>query len=257
MLESVTESVGELTASDGVNAIAYRQQSGTTHGAASVLFIHGFRSDMLGSKAEHLAQLCAREGIALTRLDLRGHGQSGGKYTDFTISDWLADVLQVIDQLTTGPLVVVGSSLGGWLMLRAAQERPERIKALVGIAPAPDFVNDLIAPGMSEAHKAELAEKGYMSVPSGFPEPTIFTKALLEDGARQRVLTKEIAFTGPVRILQGMLDTDVPWQHALRIQEKLSSADVRVTLFKDGDHRLSTQAQLEELGLTVLSLIKA
>lgn len=254
MFEAVTGSVGELTASDGANAIAYRQQSATTQGAAAVLFIHGFRSDMLGGKAEYLAALCRNEGLALTRFDLRGHGQSGGKYTDFTVSDWLADTLQVIDRLTTGPLVVVGSSLGGWLMLRAVQERPERIKALVGIAPAPDFVTELIAPAMTAAHRAELAEKGYMSVPSGFPEPNLFTTALLEDGARHAVLKGPIAFDGPVRLLQGVQDEDVPWQHALRIQEKLTSTDVRLTLFKDGDHRLSNPAQLEELGRTVLAL---
>ena len=251
MPEAVIESVRELSATDGVNTIAYRQQSATSAQLPTVVFIHGFRSDMGGGKAEYLANFCKTAGLGFLRFDLRGHGQSGGVYTDFTISDWLADTLNVLDNLTTGPLLLVGSSLGGWLMLRAAQERPARIKALVGIAPAPDFVSDFIEPAMTTAQKAEVEQTGYLTVPSGFPEPNRFSKKLLADGKAQRVLHQSIAFNGPVRILQGTLDTDVPWQHALKIQNMLTSDDVEVKLFKDGDHRLSSAAQLEELGRTV------
>lgn len=250
----MAESGGELSANDGANAIAYRQQSGTTPGAATVVFIHGFRSDMLGTKSEHLASACLDRQIPFLRFDLRGHGQSSGTYTDFTISDWLDDCLKIIDQLTTGPLVLVGSSLGGWLMLRAAQERANRIKAMVGIAPAPDFVSDFILPGLTDAHRRELTELGYLQIPSGFPEPNRFTQKLLDDGVKQRVLHQPIIFDGPVRILQGMSDTDVPWQHALKIQNALTGADVEVKLYKDGDHRLSNTAQLEELGRAACAL---
>lgn len=251
----MSETEGQLSLTDGKNAIAYRQQLAGSQQFPTVVFIHGFRSDMLGSKAEHLAQACAARQTGFLRFDLRGHGHSSGRYTDFTISDWLEDTLQVIDKLTSGPLVIVGSSLGGWLMLRAAQERPDRVKALVGIAPAPDFITEFIEPAMTEAHHAELALSGYLSTPSGFPEPNHFTKALIEDGYRQRVLHQPIRFDGPVRILQGMQDTDVPWQHALKIQSLLTSTDVEIKLFKSGDHRLNTTAQLEELGRTVCTLL--
>lgn len=250
------KSEGELSAADGVNAIAYRQHPATSPHLPTVVFIHGFRSDMLGSKAEYLDGFCRNNGLGLLRFDLRGHGKSGGKYTDFTISDWLADTLLAIDTLTTGPLILVGSSLGGWLMLLAAQARPGRMAALVGIAPAPDFVTELIEPGLSDTHRAELAQHGYFSSPSGFPEPNRFTARLMEDGRQQSVLNKPIKFDGPVRILQGLQDTDVPWQHALKIQAALTSTDVEIKLFKDGDHRLSNTAQLEELGRTVALLAR-
>lgn len=252
----MTESAGKLSAADGVNAIAYRQHPGTTLGTATVVFIHGFRSDMHGSKAEYLTGHCQSRGLGFLRFDLRGHGQSSGVYTDFVISDWLADCLAVIDQLTTGPLLLVGSSLGGWLMLRCAQERPERIKALIGIAPAADFVTDSIEPIMTDAHRRQLDELGYLTTPSGFPEPNRFTRALLEDGRKQRVLHHPVVFGGPVRILQGMLDEDVPWQRAIKIQSALTSEDVEITLFKNGDHRLSSTAQLEELGRAVDALVR-
>lgn len=250
----MAESGGELSAADGINAIAYRQQSGTTPNAATVVFIHGFRSDMLGTKAEHLATACSEKEIPFLRFDLRGHGRSGGSYTDFSISDWLEDCLTVIDRLTSGPLVMVGSSLGGWLMLRTALQRPDRVKAMVGIAAAPDFVSEFILPQMTEAHRSELARQGYFTTPSGFPEPNRFTQKLLDDGTSQRVLHQPVSFEGPVRLLQGMRDEDVPWQHALKIQSAITGSDVEIKLYKDGDHRLSNPAQLEELGRIVCTL---
>jgi len=248
----MTERAMQLKAADGQHILAVRQQTG--HGPG-VLFLHGFRSDMTGTKGDYLAQLCASRQQTFTRLDLRGHGQSGGHYTDFTLSDWLADVVQVLDECTQGPQIIVGSSLGGWLMLLLAKVRPARIQGLIGLAAAPDFTTELLLPALTPAQKAEYEQTGRI-VEETTPEfgPNIFTRALIEDARHHLILTQPLAFNGPVRLLQGMQDDAVPWAHAFKIVQAISGNDVRVTLFKDAGHRIAEPPQLFELGRAVEEL---
>lgn len=248
----MADDVTQRPAADGINTIAVHEASGKSPG---ILLLHGFRSDMNGSKAAYLIELTQKLGLAFTRLDYRGHGSSTGHYADFTASDWFEDVLQVFDQ-TTGPQIVIGSSLGGWLMCRLAKQRPERIHGLIGIAAAPDFPAELILPRLTPAQKETLEREGRLTAPSDFGDPTIFTQKLIDDSVKNPVLGTPLSFKGPVRLLQGMKDEDVPWRHALRLMEIFPEADVRLTLFKDGGHRLAEPPQLEELGRTVEEIIR-
>lgn len=243
------ENSGELSANGQGKSIAWKQHSGSSPG---VLFLGGFRSDMMGGKAEYLAAQSAAAGRGFTRFDYRGHGQSPGHYTEFTVSDWLEDVLSVMDKLTSGPLVLVGSSLGGWLSLRAAELRPERVKGLVLIAPAPDFPVRLVLNGLTEAQRALYEVSGeVVDQASGFDDPTRFTRRFIETSRTEMILTRPYSFSGPVRILQGMKDAAVPWQQSVALMEHIENADVRMELFGEGDHRLSHPTQLEALGRTV------
>ena len=241
---------------DGIN-IAYRARRGAQ---PTLVWLGGYRSDMRGTKAEHLDTVAAREGIGFLRLDYSGHGESGGRFADGTISRWLSQALAVIEAATRGPLILIGSSMGGWIALRAVQEfvaRNEtgRVAGMVLIAPAPDFTSALIEPKLTEANRADLAQKGYFEVPSDYaPEPDIFTAALIEDGQRNRVLDGIIHTHCPVIILQGMRDADVPFSHALRLVDHLPADDVTITLVKDGDHRLSRPEDLALIERAVLEL---
>jgi pimeloyl-ACP methyl ester carboxylesterase len=224
--------------------LGYRHTPGR---GPTVVWLGGFRSDMIGTKAEVLAAWAERTGRSVVRFDYFGHGESEGRFEDGTISRWREDALAVTDQLTEGPLVLVGSSMGGWISCLVALARPERIKALVLIAPAADFTSALVEAGMpAEAH-AEMEATGVWLRPSDHGDPDPITRALIEDGRAWSVLDKPIAFDGPVRILQGAEDPDVPWSHALRLASALSSPDVVVTLVKDGDHRLSRPQDLGRL----------
>jgi pimeloyl-ACP methyl ester carboxylesterase len=220
----------------------------------SFVWLSGYRSDMSGTKALELDALAERLGAGCIRFDYSGHGQSGGRFTDGTISLWLDEALAVIDHAKPKQIVLVGSSMGGWIALRLAQElgrRKKKTPALVGmvlIAPAPDFTMDLIEPNLSEAEKAELADKGYLEEHSEYsPEPNIFTRDLIEDGRRNQVLTGILETGCPIHILQGMQDADVPYAHALKLVEHLPADDVVLTLIRDGDHRLSRPQDIERL----------
>ena len=224
-------------------------------GRAGVLFCGGLMSDMTGTKALALEAHCRARGLAYTRFDYRGHGQSDGVFHETVLGEWLDDATAVLDQITGGPMVVVGSSMGGWVMLLLALARPERTKALIGIAPAPDFVEAMWAELEPDA-QAELQRTGYYRRPSDYSdEPYVISMALIEDGRKHLLLDKEIPINCPVRILQGMQDPDVPWRHALKVAEKLQSDDVIVTLAKSGDHRLSTPDDLARLIRTVDELV--
>jgi pimeloyl-ACP methyl ester carboxylesterase len=195
---------------------------------------------MSGAKAQALAAWAQQRGQGLLLFDYSGHGQSSGRFEDGTISAWLEDTLAAIDALTSGPLVLVGSSMGGWLSLLAARARPLRVKGLLLIAPATDFVTRLMIPSLPAQALAALAQEGRWAMPSAYAsEPTVLTQALLDDGAGHCLLPGPIPFAGPVRILQGQEDPDVPWRHALDTAAAIASGDVRLTLVKDGDHRLS------------------
>jgi pimeloyl-ACP methyl ester carboxylesterase len=219
-----------------------------------VVFLPGFRSDMQGAKALALREHCLARGRALLRFDYSGHGESDGRFGDGTIGQWADDAIAVLDALTEGPQVLVGSSMGGWIALLLARARPERVAALVGIAPAPDFTETLMWPAFTEAQRAQILSDGVIHLPSQYGEPTPVTRALIEDGRRHLLLRAPIPIACPVRILQGMRDPDVPWEHALKLVDALAAEDVRLHLIKDGDHRLSRPEDLRLLVETLDAL---
>jgi pimeloyl-ACP methyl ester carboxylesterase len=244
--------------------IAVRAQPGGTPG---LFFLSGYKSDMKGAKAEALAHWAALNGRACVRFDYSGHGESGGAFTDGTIGRWLADSLAVFDACCRGPQILVGSSMGGWLallMIRALRERPpagpapqageERewatapIVGLVLIAPAVDFTEELMWKRFTPAIKRELAEQGVWRRPSAYAhEPYLVTRRLIEEGRNHLLLGGMIETGCPVRILQGVEDPDVPWQHTVELVSRLACDDVVLTLVKDGDHRLSRAEDIERL----------
>jgi pimeloyl-ACP methyl ester carboxylesterase len=240
----MTQTQGALLRPDG-ERLAWRRTPGQ---GPVVAWLGGFRSDMGGTKAEALAAWAEGAGRDCLRFDYFGHGASSGDFLKGTVSRWRADALAVIDALTEGPLVLVGSSMGGWLALLAALARPARVKALVLIAPATDFTEALIKPALPPQALAALARDGVWRTPSDHdPEGYPITRALLEDGARWSLLPGPLGFSGPVRILQGMRDDAVPWAHAQQLVAALGSPDVVFTLIKDGDHRLSRPQDLARL----------
>ena len=242
-----------LTAPDGAT-IAYRLSPGKGPG---LMFLTGFKSDMTGDKALALESLCRAEGRAFVRFDYTGHGESSGAFADGTIGRWTEDALLVLDRIADGPQVLVGSSMGGWIALLVARHRPERVAALVGIAAAPDFTEDLIFAALDPAGKERLTRDGYIALPNAYgSEPTVITRALIEDGRKHLVLGGPIPFDGPVRLIHGMRDPDVPWQTALRLAEKLAATDVEITLAKNGGHRLSEPADLDRLRAIVGTLLR-
>lgn len=214
-------------------------------GRPGAFWLGGYRSDMTGSKAEAICAHQASLGAASIRFDYSGHGASGGAFTDGTISRWLEESLAVFDSFAEGPQILVGSSMGGWIALRMAQElkkrgTAERIAGMVLIAPAPDFTAELMEPELTEEQSAALAAQGYFEEPTPYgPDPNVYTRALFDDGRENRVLDGVIEIDAPVTIIQGMEDPDVPWRHALRLVEHLPSTNVDVQLIRDGDHRLS------------------
>ena len=242
----------------GAATIAYHHTPAgpSGQGKPGVMFLGGFMSDMTGGKATTLEAWAVERGLSFTRFDYQGHGASSGRFADGTIGLWADDALAVLDQVTTGPQILVGSSMGGWMMLLAATRRPERVAGLVGIAPAPDFTEDLMWDIFDADVRRRIMEEGVWNRPSEYgPEPQPITRALIEDGRNHLLLRGPIAFGGPVRLLHGQRDPDVPWQLSLRIAEALTGDDVRVTLVKDGDHRLSRPQDFDLLCRTVGALV--
>ena len=239
--------------------LAYRRRSASGDGAnrPGIVFLAGFKSDMTGTKASALDDFCHARGLGFLRFDYSGHGASSGDFRDGTISRWFADALEAFDRLTNGPQIVVGSSMGGWIMLLLALARPARIKGLVGLAPAPDFTETLIWWNLSDAERERLLKDGELEQPSDYsPEPTVITKALIEDGRKHLLLDRMIGIEAPVRLLHGLNDRDVPHQVSLRLQSKLKTQDVVVSLIKDGDHRLSRPQDIQRLCDTVDELVQ-
>ncbi len=219
-----------------------------------MIFCGGFMSDMTGTKATALEDACRAAGRAYTRFDYRGHGQSSGDFKDGTIGAWRDDAVAVLDQVTTGPQVIVGSSMGGWIMLLLARMRPERIAGLVGIAPAPDFVIPMWE-SFSPEEQEILKRERYIERPTEYgDEPYIIAMDLIEEGRNHLLLGQAIPAPFPVRILQGMADPDVPWRHALDIVDKLDGPDIALTLIKQGDHRLSEPDDIARLIDMVINL---
>ena len=247
----MSEAGGLLETTQG--RIAWRRVAGE---GPQVVWLGGFNSDMTGTKAQALSDWAAATGRAFLRFDYFGHGASDGAFREGTISRWRADALAVIDALTEGPLVLVGSSMGGWISCLAALSRPERVAAMVLLAPAPDFTEKLMKPAFAPQVLEEIMDKGEWTRPSPYgDEGYPITRELLEDGARWSILDGPIAIHCPVHILQGGVDEDVPWRHALSLALAIESNDVIFSLIKDGDHRLSRPQDLTRLIRTVEGLL--
>ena len=242
---------GILTREDGAT-IAYHRHAGKSPG---IVFLGGFMSDMTGTKARRLDAFCAARGQAYLRFDYFGHGASSGAFAEATVGRWREDALAVLDRLTQGPQILVGSSIGGWIMLLAALARPERVAALVGIAAAPDATEALMWANFPPQIRERILRDGAARLPSSYSEEGyLITRKLIEDGRRHLLMGGAIPLACPVRLLHGMRDGDVPWRTSLALAEKLAGADVQVTLVKDGDHRLSSESDLALLERTVAAL---
>lgn len=227
----------EYLSNDAGQRLAFARTPGA---GPTLVWLCGFHSEMAGTKASALATWSAAQGRAYLRFDYSGHGRSEGRFEDGTISRWRADALTVLDNASAGPLVLIGSSMGAWMALLAALARPERVKALVLIAPAPDFTERLLWARLPEDARRQVMNEGRWLRPSAYDDaPYPITRALIEDGRQHLLLDAPIPLSMPIRILQGMEDPDVPWRHALDLTEKLASKDLTLTFIKDGDHRLS------------------
>jgi pimeloyl-ACP methyl ester carboxylesterase len=233
----------------GARAIAYRLRGGNV---PTLLFLPGYASDMEGAKALGLDAFAAERVHAMLRFDYSGTGSSSGAFEDGTLSLWLEEALAAIDRLTSGPLIVVGSSMGGWLALHLALLRRQRVKALVGIAAAPDFTDW----GFSAEQKSRLERDGRIEEPNPYgPEPSVFTKGFWESGQQLRLLGDEIPIDVPVRLLHGEEDQDVPLEIAFRLMRALRSSDVQLNVLKGGGHRLSEPNEIRAILRTVENLL--
>ncbi len=234
--------------------VAYERHPGSS---PEVLFLGGFASDMTGTKALYLDAHCRARGRAFTRFDYQGHGASSGRFEDGTIGRWVADALAVLDRVVQGPAVLVGSSMGGWIMLLLALARPERVKGLIGIAAAPDFTERLMRETMTPEERQTLARDGVLLQPSDYGEPLRITRELLDEGRDHLLLDQAIAIGCPVHLLHGQADPDVPFELSLELADRLESRAVTLELVKDGDHRLSREADLRRLAAALDRLLEA
>ncbi len=230
--------------------LAYRLRPG---GTPALMFLSGYASDMEGTKALALDAFAERSGLSLLRFDYSGTGSSDGAFEDGTLAGWLDEALHLLDTSLEGPIVLVGSSMGGWIALHMAAQRPERIAALVGIAAAPDFTNW----GYSDAEKAELHRTGGLEQPNPYGgEPQVTTLRFWESGEALRLLGAPIPVECPVRLVHGDADSEVPLDVALKTMRQLRSADVQLTIVKGGGHRLSEPHEIDAILDTVTSLLE-
>jgi len=227
----------------------------TTGQGPCIVFLGGLKSDMDGTKAVFLEGWAQGRGRAFLRFDYSGHGASSGTFEQGCIGDWAEDTLAVVTALTDGPLVVVGSSMGGWQALLLARAMPERIAGMVTIAAAPDFTEDGYWAGFSDAQKAALARDGQIELPSDYMDPYIITKRLIEDGRQQLVLRAPLELPFPVRMLQGTDDTAVSTDTALRLLDHATCPDMRLTLVKGADHRFSDGPCLAMIGSAIEDIL--
>ena len=228
--------------------IAYHRRDGVGPG---VVFLGGFMSDMDGSKATYLEDWAESQGRAYLRFDYSGHGQSSGAFTDGCIGDWFDDAREAIEQLTKGPQVLVGSSMGGWISLLVAKAAPERVSGLVTIAAAPDFTEQGFYADFTDAEKKQLDQEGVVYVPSDYGDPYPITKRLIEDGRENLVMNTQMRFEFPVRMLQGTDDSAVSRKTALDLLDHLEAEDMHLTLIKGGDHSLSTPENLMAIQVAI------
>ncbi len=234
--------------------LAYHKSEGKE---PTVVFLGGLKSDMEGTKAMHLEAWAQARGQAFLRFDYSGHGESSGAFTDGCIGDWHEDTLAAVDALTDGPLIVVGSSMGGWQALLLARAKPDRIAGMVTIAAAPDFTEDGYWESFSDEQRAALEADGQVELPSDYMEPYIITKRMIEDGRKRLVLRSPLEMPFPVRFLQGTADTAVSTATAVRLLDHASGPDMRLLLVKDADHRFSDGPCLGMIEHAVLEVMEA
>ncbi len=228
-------------------SIAFRRSPGQP-GRCGLVWLGGFHSDMSGEKARAMHAAAEAAGRPFLRFDYFGHGESGGSFEDGTIGRWRSDALAGIDRLSEGPVVLVGSSMGGWIALLAALARPDRVRGLALVAPAPDFTEKLMWERFDEAVRRQILETGAWTRPSAYDANGYrITRRLIDEGRNWSILDAPIGIDCPVRILHGCKDADVPWSHSFQLVEKLAAADVIWTLVKDGDHRLSRSQDIARL----------
>jgi pimeloyl-ACP methyl ester carboxylesterase len=243
-----------LTRNDGPQLAYIRTPAAAIRDAPlpCVVFLGGFRSDMTGTKAQYLESRCRERGQAYLRFDYSGHGQSAGRFEQGTIESWRDDALAVIDRLTGGPLILVGSSMGGWIALLAALARPDRVCGFIGIAAAPDFTRHMLDDGFDDVMRESYAARGYAELPNPYsPQPYIVTRGLIESGNRVCLLNGRHALPLPVRLLQGLQDHAVSGDTPQKIADCLDGADIKIHLIDDGDHSLSRIQDLELLDMQV------
>ncbi|WP_373488224.1 alpha/beta hydrolase [Blastomonas sp.] len=230
----------------------HRRAAEQRSGAPTLVFLPGYASDMTGTKALALDGWAGAQGLAMLRFDYAGCGESGGAFEEQGLADWRDDALALIDTIVEGPVLLIGSSMGGWLALLVALARPARVAGIVGIAAAPDFTMW----GFSQDEKMTILTEGRLEKPSDYgPEPMVTTRSFWQSGEGNRVLIGEIAIDCPVRLIQGQADPDVPWQYALETQKQLRTTDVQLLLIKDGDHQLSREGDIALLLQTVATLM--
>ena len=223
-----------------------------------IVFLPGYKSDMTGTKATMLADYCLAHGHSCLLFDYSGHGVSQGEFIDGTIGRWAHDAVEVIQHaVNNDPVILVGSSMGGWIMLLCAIELKKQVAGMLGIAVAPDFTEELMWNGFSEDQRVELKKAGVLYLPSDYDEPYPVTYKAIVDGRENCLLDKQIKVDCPTRLIHGMRDTDVPWQTSLRTLEQLDSSDIQLRLLKDGDHRLSNDDQLAIIKQMLQDLINS
>jgi pimeloyl-ACP methyl ester carboxylesterase len=234
----------------GGRRIAYRSRGS---GTPTLFFLPGYASDMEGTKALALDEFAQLHGLSMLRFDYSGTGSSAGRFEDGTLSLWLEESLAALDRLTEGPLILVGSSMGGWIALHLALLRKERVRALVGVAAAPDFTQW----GFSDALKAALQRDGRIERPNPYgPTPSVFTKAFWDSGQELRLLEQQIPVDCAVRLVHGEADSEVPLEVALRLVRALRSSDVQLNVLKGSGHRLSEPHEIRAILGTVEALLE-
>jgi len=237
----------------GEARLAYHHTEGAGTG---VIFFSGFKSDMMGSKALALEAWARAVGRPFTRFDYQGHGQSSGRFQDGTLGDWIGDALAILDRVTAGPQILVGSSMGAWVMLHTALRRPDKVAGLVGLAAAPDFTEELIWEKLTEKQREKLVLRGYIDQSSDYEEdPYPITLRLIEEARLHLLLRSSIALRCRTRLIHGMADADVPWQTSTRLASALMAQDVKVTLIKDGGHRLSREEDISQIVAVISEIV--
>ncbi len=251
----MTSKIEFLTRDDAPN-LAYIKTLAKGRGSdlPMVVFLGGFASDMSGTKATYLEAQCKKRGQGYIRLDYQGHGASDGLFEEGCVGAWARDVLDILDRCTSGKIILVGSSLGGWLSLLVALKRPQRVQAIIGLAAAPDFTK-LMEAGMSTVQAKDLKEQGYFELPNDYDDaPYVITQKLLDDGRENSLLDGKIDISIPVRLIQGKQDKDVQWQTANHIKEAIIGEDVEVLFLEEADHRLSAPDQLSVIDGVICSV---
>ena len=254
-----------LSLNDGHSIAYHKFVPSPNNNFPGVIFLGGFKSDMQGTKAIFLESLCKEKNIPYLRFDYLGHGESSGQFTEGTIGRWAEDALNVLDHLTEGPQLLIGSSMGGWVMLLTALARSERISGLIGIAPAPDFTENLIWEKLSEEEQSTLKSEGIYHLPNDYcndpkeePDPYPITLSLIEEARNHLLLTnRTININCPVHLIHGMQDKDVPYDMSLKLLNLLTSNDIHLTLVKNAEHRMSEPETLKTLEYTLEEMLSS